>query len=85
MTSDGGSERRDEAMPGVMRWDLGLVGQHGGGEFLWQCDALRAGRLYNRTLFGSKEAAEEFVAKMREAEPDQIFNVESIKASAVWN
>jgi len=29
--------------------------------------------------------AEAFVRKMREAEPDQMFNIESILASTVWN
>jgi hypothetical protein len=52
---------------------------------LWQCDALRAGRLYQRSLFGTQEEAEAFAEKMREHEPDQMFNVEAIKASAVWN
>jgi hypothetical protein len=54
-------------------------------ETLWQCDALRAGRLYQRSLFGTLEEAEAFVEKMRESEPDQMFNVEAIKASTVWN
>jgi hypothetical protein len=36
-------------------------------------------------LFGTREEAEAFVEKMREMEPDQMFNVEAIKASAVWN
>jgi len=46
---------------------------------------LRAGKLYNRILFGTREEAEQFVSKMRETDPDQMFNVEAIKASAVWN
>jgi hypothetical protein len=52
---------------------------------VWRCDALRAGRLYNRSLFGSEHEAEEFAAKMRQSEPDQMFHVEKIMASAVWN
>jgi hypothetical protein len=55
------------------------------GDILWRCDALRAGRLYQRSLFGTREEAEEFVAHMQQAEPDQMFNVEAIKASTVWN
>jgi hypothetical protein len=54
-------------------------------DVLWQCEALRAGKLYNRSLFGSREEAEAFAMRMREHEPDQMFNVEAIKASAVWN
>ncbi len=75
---------RDEAWPGVVHWDLGLNGQHGG-EILWRCEAVRAGKLYNSSLFGSREEAEHFAARMRESEPDQMFNVEAIKASTVWN
>ena len=84
MTSDGGQERHDDRVwPDAVRWDLGLGGH--GGEMLWRCDALRAGRLYHRSMFGSREEAEQFAAKMREVEPDQMFNVEAIKASTVWN
>jgi len=36
-------------------------------------------------MFGTREEAEQFAAKMREVEPDQLFNVEAIKASTVWN
>lgn len=67
-----------------MRFTLGL-GQMGHSEILWRCNALRAGKLYNRTLFGTQAEAEEFAQKMMRAEPDQMFNVEAIKASSVWN
>jgi len=79
-----GRQNDDQAWPGVVRWELGLNGHHGG-ETLWRCEALRAGKLYNSSLFGSREEAEQFAAKMRESEPDQMFSVEAIKASAVWN
>jgi hypothetical protein len=85
MTSDSGRERRDDRVwPDAVHWDLGMGGQLGG-EMIWRCDALRAGKLYSRSLFGTKEEADEFVEKMRESEPDQMFKVESIMASAVWN
>jgi len=84
MTNDGGRERQDQVWPEAALWELGLGGQHGG-EIVWRCDALRAGKLYNRILFGTREEAEQFVSKMRETDPDQMFNVEAIKASAVWN
>jgi hypothetical protein len=76
--------REDQAWPGAVRWDLGDASTHAQ-ETLWRCDALRAGRLYQRSVFGTKEEAEAFVEKMRESEPDQMFNVEAIKASTVWN
>jgi hypothetical protein len=67
-----------------VRWDLGDPSVRAR-ETLWRCDALRAGRLYQRSVFASREEAEAFVAKMQRVEPDQMFNVEAIKASAVWN
>lgn len=82
MTSDNAG--RDRAWPGAVQWDLGMMGTHGG-ETLWQCEARRAGRLYQRSLFGTQAEAEAFVFQMRESEPDQMFRVEAIKASAVWN
>jgi hypothetical protein len=54
-------------------------------DVVWQCDALLGGRLYHRSLFGSREEAEQFALRMRKAEPDQMFNVEAIKASQIWN
>ena len=76
--------RRAEAWPGAVRWDLGDASAHAQ-EILWQCDALRAGRLYQRSVFATREEAEAFVVKMQEVEPDQMFNVAAIKASTVWN
>jgi hypothetical protein len=76
--------RQDQAWPGAVRWELGDASVHGQ-ETVWQCDALRAGRLYQRSVFGTREEAEAFVLKMQQAEPDQMFNVEAIKASTVWN
>jgi len=81
-------ERRSEenrAIPGVVHWDLGMNTTHATGDTLWRCDAVRAGRLYNRSLFATQQQAEEFARKMRDAEPDQMFSVEAIKASTVWN
>ena len=74
----------DEAWPGVMQWNLGPASAHVN-ETLWQCDALRAGKLYQRSLFATRAEADDFVMRMRESEPDQMFSVEAIKASAVWN
>lgn len=86
MTNDraGDEERQDQAWPTGVRWELGGVRAHVS-ETLWRCDTLRAGRLYSRSLFGTRAEAEAFAGKMREMEPDQMFNVEAIKASAVWN
>jgi hypothetical protein len=67
-----------------VRWELGSARGHSS-ETLWQCDARRAGKLYQRSLFGTRAEAEEFALRMSEVEPDQMFNVEAIKASTVWN
>ena len=77
-------QRTDQGWPESVRFRLG-VGREGHGEVLWRCNALRAGRLYSRTLFGTRAEAEEFAQKMTRVEPDQMFSVESIKASSVWN
>jgi hypothetical protein len=75
---------RDEAWPAVVQWDLGAARGYAG-EMAWRCDALRAGKLYSRSLFGTKEEAEQFVTRMQQTEPDQMFNVEAIKTSTMWN
>lgn len=80
----GMNDGQDRALESSVHWDLG-IGQPHANETLWRCDALRAGKLYNRSLFGTRQEAEQFAQKMREMEPDQMFSVESIKASTVWN
>jgi hypothetical protein len=52
---------------------------------MWRCDQVRAGQLYNRMMFDTKEEAERFARKMQQMEPDQIFSIEAIEASQVWN
>ena len=85
MTQDGQSGWGEgQPRPVEVRWDLGDPRVRAQ-ETLWRCDALRAGRLYQRSVFASREEAEAFVPKMQRMEPDQMFNVEAIKASAVWN
>ena len=84
MTDDTRGEQRDTVWPAAVRWDLGAASGHVS-DVLWRCDALRAGRLYSRSVFGTQAEAEAFAMRMRDSEPDQMFNVEAIKASAVWN
>jgi hypothetical protein len=54
-------------------------------ETMWQCDAMRAGQLYNRMIFNTKDEAEQFVAHMSQMEPDQFFRIEPVEAKQVWN
>jgi hypothetical protein len=80
----GRQEMQDRAWPVAVQWGLGEARAHMT-DILWRCDALRAGRLYQRSLFATREEAEEFAEKLRSAEPDHVLNVEAIKASSVWN
>jgi len=54
-------------------------------ETMWRCDQVRAGQLYNRMMFDTKEEAERFARKMQQMEPDQMFSIEAIEARRVWN
>lgn len=54
-------------------------------ETIWRCDQVRAGQLYNRMMFDTREEAEKFVQKMRQMEPDQMFSIEAVDAKQVWN
>jgi len=54
-------------------------------ETMWRCDQVRAGQLYNRMMFDTREEAERFVHRMQQMEPDQMFSIEAIEAKQVWN
>jgi hypothetical protein len=54
-------------------------------ETLWRCDQIRAGQLYNRMMFDTREEAEQFMNRMRQMEPDQMISIEPVDASKVWN
>ena len=52
---------------------------------MWRCDQVRAGQLYNRMMFDTKAEAEEFVQRMQQMEPDQMFSIEPVEARQIWN
>jgi hypothetical protein len=54
-------------------------------EMMWRCDQVRAGQLYNRMMFDTRAEAEQFVQRMKPMEPDQIFSIEAVEASKIWN
>ena len=54
-------------------------------ETMWRCDQVRAGQLYNRMMFDTREEAEQFMNRMRQMEPDQTISIEAIDARMVWN
>jgi hypothetical protein len=84
MTSEDNNTGRDRAHLDAVHFDLGF-GAEQMADILWRCDSLRAGKLYHRSLFASQEEAEDFATRLQNAEPDQMFTVEAIKASSVWN
>ena len=81
---NGGREMTDRAWPGAIEWRMGGAAE-AKNEIVWRCESTRAGTLYNRVMFDTKAEAEEFVKRMQQSEPDQMFNVEAIKASTIWN
>lgn len=84
MTNKSVKRAIDQGWPQAMQVRLGF-GAAGMGDVLWRCNAMRAGRVYTSSLFASEREAQEFAAQLQRAEPDHTFNVEAIKASAVWN
>jgi hypothetical protein len=62
-----------------------LTGGRAMTETMWRCDQVRAGQLYNRMMFDTREEAEHFVRRMQQMEPDQMFSIEAIEAKQVWN
>jgi hypothetical protein len=52
---------------------------------MWKCDQVRAGQLYNRMMFDTREEAERFANRMQQMEPDQMFSIEAVEARQVWN
>ena len=62
-----------------------LLGGKAMTETMWRCDQVRAGRLYNRMMFDTREEAEQFMQRMQQMEPDQVFSIEAIEARQVWN
>lgn len=74
----------DQAWPQAISFNLG-VGSAGAAEVLWRCEGKRGGRTYTSGLFASLEEAQHFAQQLQKSEPDQVFNVEQIKASTIWN
>jgi hypothetical protein len=62
-----------------------LLGGKAMTETMWRCDQVRAGRLYNRMMFDTREEAVQFAQRMQQMEPDQMFSIEAIEARQVWN
>ncbi|HTV05189.1 MAG TPA: hypothetical protein VME86_07455 [Acidobacteriaceae bacterium] len=52
---------------------------------LWKCEQLRAGQVYDRILFNTKEEAEDFLRHMQKNAPDLFWRLEPVQAKMVWN
>lgn len=74
----------DQAWPQAITFDLGMGGT-GAAEVLWRCEGVLGGRVYTSGLFTTEAEAQHFAQQQQKDEPDQVFNVERIKASTVWN
>ena len=83
------SDKRQEELSDLMWLENLELNRYTGGkamtETMWRCDQVRAGQLYNRMMFDTKEKAEKFVRRMQQMETDQMFSIEAIDACQVWN
>ena len=43
-------------------------------ETMWRCDQVRAGQLYNRMMFDTREEAERFVQRMQQMEAPMVLH-----------
>jgi hypothetical protein len=83
------SKNRNEEVSDLMWLENLELNRYTGGkamtETMWRCDQVRAGQLYNRMMFDTREEAEHFVRRMQQMEPDQMFSIEAIEAKQIWN
>jgi len=52
---------------------------------LWKCEQVRAGQVYEKVMFDTKEEAEGFLRKMHQHAPDLFWRIEPISLKMVWN
>ncbi len=52
---------------------------------VWQCQLLRAGKIYGKDIFETRAEADEFVARIARVAPDIFCRVEPIDVEKVWN
>jgi hypothetical protein len=52
---------------------------------VWKYEQFRAGQIYAKYMFNSREEAESFASQMTKAEPDLFSRIEPVEARAVWN
>ena len=52
---------------------------------VWQCEQLRAGQVYSKLLFQSRDEAESYMQQMQRVEPDIFWRLEPVAANTTWN
>ena len=52
---------------------------------LWKCEQMRAGQVYEKVLFETREEAEQFLRAMQKNAPDLLWRMEQVEAKMVWN
>jgi hypothetical protein len=75
--------------PGFQMMEMNFMKKEGGEmnipELIWQCEEWRAGKMYERKLFDTKEDAEMFVRKLSQVAPDLMFKIAAVNVQQVWN
>jgi hypothetical protein len=52
---------------------------------VWKYEQFRAGQIYAKYMFNTREEAETFADQMTKAQPDLFSRIEPVEARAVWN
>jgi hypothetical protein len=52
---------------------------------VWKCEQWRAGKVYSKVMFATREEAEQFRSEISKAEPDLFWRIEPVEARMVWN
>ncbi len=52
---------------------------------IWKCEQYVAGKLHEKTMFGSEVEAREFARKLYGAKPDTILRIEPMALQHIWN
>jgi hypothetical protein len=52
---------------------------------VWKCEQWRAGKVYSKVMFATREEAEQFRTEISKAEPDLFWRIEPVEARMVWN
>ena len=77
----------------TQEWTNSFAGPEGGMGFpgggavktMWKYEQLRAGQVYAKFMFNTREQAESFASQMSQVQPDIFFRIEPVEASAIWN